>query len=94
MAYSYSHIYRFPVTGLRFFTIYGPWGRPDMAYFSFTRRILAGESIEVFGEGQMARDFTYIDDIVDGIIGALDRPPEDKQSKLIPGAPQAIGSPE
>jgi len=76
MSQSYATLYGFPLTGLRFFTVYGPWGRPDMAYYSFTRRILAGEPIEVFGEGRMARDFTYIDDIVDGILGALDRPPE------------------
>lgn len=75
MSHSYSTLYRLPQTGLRFFTVYGPWGRPDMAYFSFTRKILAGEPIEVFGEGRMARDFTFVDDIVDGIVGALDRPP-------------------
>lgn len=74
-----SEAYRmfgFPQTGLRFFTVYGPWGRPDMAYYSFTQKMLAGEPIEVFGEGKLARDFTYIDDIVAGIIGALDHPPE------------------
>ena len=76
MSQSYAALYGFPQTGLRFFTVYGPWGRPDMAYFSFTDRIMAGRPIEVYGEGRMARDFTYIDDIVDGIIGALDRPPE------------------
>lgn len=75
MSQSYATLYGFPQTGLRFFTVYGPWGRPDMAYFSFTQKILKGESIEVFGNGKMARDFTYIDDIVDGIIGALDNPP-------------------
>ncbi len=76
MSQSYATLYGFPQTGLRFFTVYGPWGRPDMAYFSFTRKILSGEPIEIFGEGRMARDFTYIDDIVDGIAGALDHPPE------------------
>jgi UDP-glucuronate 4-epimerase len=76
MSQSYAKLYGFPQTGLRFFTVYGPWGRPDMAYFSFTQKILKGEAIEVYGEGKMARDFTYIDDIVDGIIGALDNPPE------------------
>jgi UDP-glucuronate 4-epimerase len=76
MSQSYATLYRFPQTGLRFFTVYGPWGRPDMAYFSFTRKILSGEPIDIFGEGRMARDFTYIDDIVDGIVGALDHPPE------------------
>ncbi|KKI20374.1 NAD-dependent epimerase/dehydratase family protein [Sphingomonas sp. Ag1] len=75
MSQSYSTLYGMPQTGLRFFTVYGPWGRPDMAYFSFTRKILAGEPIEVFGEGRMARDFTFIDDIVDGVLGALDNPP-------------------
>ncbi|MDI1365489.1 MAG: NAD-dependent epimerase/dehydratase family protein [bacterium] len=72
---SYAALYGFPQSGLRFFTVYGPWGRPDMAYYSFTQKILSGEPIEVYGEGQMARDFTYIDDIVDGIIGVLDHPP-------------------
>jgi UDP-glucuronate 4-epimerase len=67
MAHSYSHLYRLPVTGLRFFTVYGPWGRPDMALFIFTKAILAGEPIDVFNKGQMRRDFTYIDDIVEGI---------------------------
>jgi UDP-glucuronate 4-epimerase len=75
MSHSYSHLYGLPCTGLRFFTVYGPWGRPDMAYFSFTRAILAGEPIAVFNHGQMSRDFTYIDDIVDGVLGALDHPP-------------------
>ena len=75
MSQSYATLYKFPQTGLRFFTVYGPWGRPDMAYFSFTKAILAGSPIEVYGEGRMARDFTYVDDIVDGVIGALDNPP-------------------
>ncbi|WP_088278326.1 NAD-dependent epimerase [Ideonella sp. A 288] len=75
MAHSYSHLYAIPCTGLRFFTVYGPWGRPDMAYFSFTKAILAGEPIAVFNHGQMRRDFTYIDDIVAGVVGVLDRPP-------------------
>ncbi|MEZ0497892.1 NAD-dependent epimerase/dehydratase family protein, partial [Sphingomonas sp. IW22] len=75
MSQSYARLYGFPQTGLRFFTVYGPWGRPDMAYFGFTQKIMRGEPIEVYGEGRMARDFTYIDDIVDGIIGALDHPP-------------------
>ncbi len=72
---SYAGLYAIPQSGLRFFTVYGPWGRPDMAYFSFTQKILAGAPIEVFGQGQMARDFTYVDDIVDGVVGVLDRPP-------------------
>jgi UDP-glucuronate 4-epimerase len=76
MAHSYAHLYRIPMTGLRFFTVYGPWGRPDMAYFSFTRKILAGEPIDVFNNGQHARDFTYIDDIVESVVRVLDRVPE------------------
>ncbi|MEJ2116827.1 MAG: NAD-dependent epimerase [Alphaproteobacteria bacterium] len=76
MAHSYAHLYRIPMTGLRFFTVYGPWGRPDMAYFSFTQKILAGEPIDVFNNGQHARDFTYIDDIVEGVVRVLDRVPE------------------
>lgn len=75
MSQSYASLYGFPQTGLRFFTVYGPWGRPDMAYFSFTEKILRDEPIEVYGDGKMARDFTYIDDIVDGVVGALDNPP-------------------
>jgi UDP-glucuronate 4-epimerase len=75
MSISYAKLYGFPMSGLRFFTVYGPWGRPDMAYYGFTQKILNGESIEVYGEGKMARDFTYIDDIVDGIVGVLDNPP-------------------
>ncbi len=74
MAYSYSHLYGIPATGLRFFTVYGPWGRPDMAYFSFTQAILAGRPIEVFNHGRMQRDFTYIDDITEGVIRVLDKP--------------------
>jgi UDP-glucuronate 4-epimerase len=83
MSHSYAHLYGYPQTGLRFFTVYGPWGRPDMAYFSFTQKIMAGQPIEVFGEGKMARDFTYIDDIVDGIVGALDNPPERSQHRVL-----------
>ncbi|WP_374012383.1 NAD-dependent epimerase [Pseudoxanthomonas koreensis] len=75
MAHSYAHLYGFPCTGLRFFTVYGPWGRPDMALFLFTRAILAGEPIKVFNHGRHRRSFTYIDDIVEGVIRTLDRPP-------------------
>ena len=75
MSYSYAHLYGIPQTGLRFFTVYGPWGRPDMAYFSFARAISAGEPITVYDDGRLRRDFTYIDDIVAGVIGCLDRPP-------------------
>jgi UDP-glucuronate 4-epimerase len=83
MSESYAALYKFPQTGLRFFTVYGPWGRPDMAYFGFTQKILKGEPIEVYGEGRMARDFTYIDDIVDGVIGALDHPPTAGQNRIL-----------
>lgn len=74
MAHTYSHLYGLPTTGLRFFTVYGPWGRPDMALFKFTRAILAGEPIQVFNHGKHRRDFTYVDDIVEGVIRTLDRP--------------------
>ena len=75
MAHTYSHLFDLPTTGLRFFTVYGPWGRPDMALFLFTRKILAGEPIDVFNHGRHSRDFTYIDDIVEGVIRTLDRVP-------------------
>lgn len=75
MAHSYAHLYRIPTTLFRFFTVYGPWGRPDMALFRFTRAILAGESIEVYNHGRMRRDFTYVDDLVEGLAGLLDVPP-------------------
>ena len=80
MAHTYAHLYGLPVTGLRFFTVYGPWGRPDMALFKFTRGILAGEPIPVFNEGRMIRDFTYIDDIAEGVLRVLDRPAEPDQA--------------
>ena len=76
MAHVYGHLFGVPTTGLRFFTVYGPWGRPDMALFEFTRRILAGEPIDVFNYGNHRRDFTYIDDIVEGVLRVLDRPPD------------------
>jgi len=85
MAHSYSHLYRLPTTGLRFFTVYGPWGRPDMAPMLFTRAILAGEAIKVFNQGRMRRDFTYVDDIVEGVVRVLERPPAPAA-----GAPYAI----
>jgi UDP-glucuronate 4-epimerase len=85
MAHSYSHLYDIPATGLRFFTVYGPWGRPDMAAFIFTRAIMAGEPISVFNNGEMRRDFTYVDDIVSGIVACLDRPPQTNQ-----GAPHRV----
>lgn len=80
MAHTYSHLYGLPATGLRFFTVYGPWGRPDMALFLFTRAILSGEPIKIFNYGKMRRDFTYIDDIIEGITRLIDRIPEPDQS--------------
>ncbi len=76
MAHSYSHLYGLPTTGLRFFTVYGPWGRPDMAYFLFTKAILASEPIDLFNQGNMERDFTYIDDIVEGVSRVINKVPE------------------
>ena len=86
IAQSYRHLHGLPVTGLRFFTVYGPWGRPDMSYYLFTRAILAGDPIRVFNKGDMRRDFTYIDDIVSGVLAALDRPPAAEDG----GEPQRI----
>ena len=88
MAHSYAHLFGVPCTGLRFFTVYGPWGRPDMALFKFTKGILAGEPIPVFNEGKMIRDFTYVDDIVEGIVRVIDRPaaPDPKWDGDAPGA--------
>ena len=74
MAHAYSHLYALPTTGLRFFTVYGPWGRPDMAYYSYTKAIVEGRPIAVYNGGRMQRDFTYIDDIVDGVVAVLDKP--------------------
>jgi UDP-glucuronate 4-epimerase len=79
MAHSYSHLYQIPTTGLRFFTVYGPWGRPDMAYFKFADAIIKGKPIDVYNNGEMQRDFTYVDDIVEGIIRVLDRPADANQ---------------
>jgi UDP-glucuronate 4-epimerase len=75
MAHAYSHLFGIPSTGFRFFTVYGPWGRPDMALFKFTDAILKGQPIDVYGQGRMQRDFTFVDDIVDGLVAAIDRPP-------------------
>ena len=83
MSAAYAHLYGLPQTGLRFFTVYGPWGRPDMAYYGFTRAMLAGETIQVFGQGRLQRDFTYIDDIVDGVVAVLDRPPEAPRHRVL-----------
>jgi UDP-glucuronate 4-epimerase len=94
MAYSYSHLYRLPSTGLRFFTVYGPWGRPDMAYFSFTKAILEGRSIDVFNDGLLYRDFTYIDDIVEGVVRVLDKPLSPKSDMQVPHQIFNIGNHE
>ncbi|MBB5744461.1 SDR family NAD(P)-dependent oxidoreductase [Brevundimonas variabilis] len=91
MSQSYATLYGLPQSGLRFFTVYGPWGRPDMAYFSFTEAIMSGESIEVFGEGRMARDFTYIDDIVDGVLGVLEHPPVSRHEVYNIGDSSPVG---
>lgn len=93
MAHTYSHLYSLPTTGLRFFTVYGPWGRPDMALFKFTKAILAGDPIQVFNYGKHRRDFTYVDDIVEGVIRVLDRPapinPEWNSDQPDPGTSKA-----
>jgi UDP-glucuronate 4-epimerase len=86
MAQSYAHLYRIPSIGLRFFTVYGPWGRPDMSPYIFTDRIMKGETIQVFNNGAMSRDFTYVDDIVSGVVAALDTPPETGEA----GAPHRL----
>jgi UDP-glucuronate 4-epimerase len=91
MAHTYSHLHGLPATGLRFFTVYGPWGRPDMAAYLFTRAILAGEPIKVFNKGRMARDFTYIDDIVAGTLAAHDRPPQ-KSAEGVPHRVYNLGN--
>jgi len=86
MSETYAHLYRLPLTGLRFFTVYGPWGRPDMMMWIFTCKILAGEPITVFNHGQMWRDFTYVDDIVSGIVACLDNPPSDNGEQKAGGS--------
>ena len=96
MAHAYADLYQLPTTGLRFFTVYGPWGRPDMALFRFTKKILKGEPIPVYNRGEMVRDFTYIDDIVEGVVRAIDRPPplntdhENKNDEVASAAPYQI----
>jgi UDP-glucuronate 4-epimerase len=95
MAHAYSKLYAIACTGLRFFTVYGPWGRPDMAYFSFTRAILAGETIDIYNHGEMERDFTYIDDIVEGVVRVVARPPaarKDKSAESVPYRLYNIGN--
>ncbi|MEA1967250.1 MAG: NAD-dependent epimerase [Thermodesulfobacteriota bacterium] len=85
MAHAYAHLYSIPVTGLRFFTVYGPWGRPDMAYFKFTKAILKGEPIDIYNHGNMKRDFTYIDDIVKGVVKVMNKPPVPGQDQMETG---------
>jgi UDP-glucuronate 4-epimerase len=94
MAHSYSHLFGLPSTGLRFFTVYGPWGRPDMAYFLFTKALLEGRPIQVFNHGQMKRDFTYIDDIVEGVLRVADRPPTAVEGGGVPAKVFNIGNHE
>jgi UDP-glucuronate 4-epimerase len=91
MAHTYSHLFNLPTTGLRFFTVYGPWGRPDMALFLFTKAILNGQAIDVFNHGQMVRDFTYIDDIVEGVIRVIDKPAK-PNPKFNPNNPDPANS--
>lgn len=94
MSHTYSHLYGIPTTGLRFFTVYGPWGRPDMALFKFTRAILAGEKIDVYNHGQMRRDFTYIDDIAEAVVRLQDVIPQaDKQWTVETGSPATSSAP-
>lgn len=83
IAHTYSHLYQIPMTGLRFFTVYGPWGRPDMAYFKFAQAIQAGQAIDVYNFGKMQRDFTYIDDIIEGVVRVLHHPPQQTVAELV-----------
>lgn len=93
MAYTYSHLYKVPTTGLRFFTVYGPWGRPDMAYFKFVKAIEAGQPIEVYNYGDMQRDFTYIDDVIEGVFRVMQQPPyQDSQMSAAPYKLYNIGN--
>ncbi len=85
MAYTYSHLYQIPTTGLRFFTVYGPWGRPDMAYFKFVKAIEAGQPIEVYNHGDMQRDFTYVDDVIEGLVRVMQKPPAANTMAVHPG---------
>ena len=87
MAHAYSHLYNIPTTGLRFFTVYGPWGRPDMALYKFTKSILSGEKIAIYNDGNHKRDFTYIDDIVDGILAVIHKGPPNKNNNWNPRRP-------
>jgi UDP-glucuronate 4-epimerase len=95
MAHSYAHLWKLPTTAFRFFTVYGPWGRPDMALFKFVKATLAGEPIDVFGEGKMRRDFTYVDDLIEAIVRLIDRPPREGEpvaamDSLSPAAPYRV----
>ena len=92
MSHTYSHLYNIPTTGLRFFTVYGPWGRPDMALFKFTKAMMNGESIDVYNNGDMRRDFTYIDDIVEGIIRIQDIIPQINNDWSVEGSSAATSS--
>ncbi|WP_261857664.1 NAD-dependent epimerase [Photobacterium sanguinicancri] len=92
MAHTYSHLYGVPTTGLRFFTVYGPWGRPDMALFKFTKKIIAGEQIDVYNNGELSRDFTYIDDIVEGVLRIQDVIPEANSDWTVEGGSPATSS--
>src|SRR5208337_27943 len=92
MSHAYSHLYGIPCTGLRFFTVYGPWGRPDMAYYKFARAIVEGRPIELFNSGEMTRDFTYIDDVVEGVVRVMDRPAA-PDPRWDPGLPDPASSP-
>jgi UDP-glucuronate 4-epimerase len=82
MAHTYSHLYKIPTTGLRFFTVYGPYGRPDMAYYKFAKAILKGDPIDVYNHGQMKRDFTYIDDVIEGVVRIIDQAPLDQKNEF------------
>lgn len=92
MAQTYAHLFAIPQSGLRFFTVYGPWGRPDMAYYSFTRAIFEGRSVELFNFGRMARDFTYIDDVVEAIVRLLDKPPQRAGQGNVPHSIYNVGN--
>jgi UDP-glucuronate 4-epimerase len=92
MAHSYSHLYRIPTTGLRFFTVYGPWGRPDMAIFLFTKAIIAGTPIQLFNHGKMQRDFTYVDDVTRGILRLIDHVPRSGGADGVPARIYNIGN--
>ena len=92
MAHTYSHLFGLPTTGLRFFTVYGPWGRPDMAYFSFTKNIIEGNAIKIFNHGDLYRDFTYIDDIIEGIIKVIEKPQPVSDNRKAPYKIYNIGS--